>query len=691
MVEGCLKSIAGQVVILRHRPEREETDARRSRIELGEVVDSTALEPPGPAGFRAIELVRVPPGLEVRYVDLLRAGPGVISSSLNYTGSIAQDSIETVQQEVEPTHWVGLDANAKGLLQLSSAPSCDGKSVVVDVDLSAQHTLWVMQAAHAMRQTWGLASVEVLGLQAAAANTIVGLYQYAKAFARLREITCREMAVVMPVDFGRACLGDHESPAKGAAALGTYSIPLLELALKIALRACARKMAPTLLGYRIPAVFAAAGNREWKGNPLRHRLAYPALRPECIASTFCAGSKGDDFLVPSSASDLPIVHDLKPVLAMNEKEADAAGARVDGTSFAAPCCAMWWMRECAKERKAEQFAPSPLMGPIARQAALQDRTVGTQITGKVGRREIEEWALLVGAPPAFGCRWEISNSDGLIREAVRALERVNAAFDDAEFALTGSAAAMLCFQSMRTVDQEALRLMPGDIDVVYASEMPLGNARLALAKTWLHKELRGILPWSGLSFDLQDAEGRIAPLSQVQCIIPATSLFVTSMGILDVRLGLPDLRNCCIRVELPRGSDLGLSHPQAIVERYAQFPSLLGALTVALRLQKLAHRLNTYRKISLAADRDLSRLFHACLKKEGLAALTPSAIYRLEKLSHLLRDSRDWIPRAWHLEAPGQMMDVLRGWLDESWKQLSRDQTTSLGPLRSTLKAISAG
>ena len=249
---------------------------------------------------------------------------------------------------------------------------------------------------------------------------------------------------------------------------------------------------------------------------------------------------------------------------------------------------------------------------------------------------------------------------------------------------------MVCFQSMNCqVDQGSLGLMPGDIDVVYASEAVLSGARLSLAKTWLRNELRGIFPWPGLSIDLQDIEGRIAPLSQVQCVVPATSMFITGMGILDVRNALEGFLQWSITIDPPQGARLGISHPQAIVERYAQFPSLLVGLTAILRLQKLASRLKL--KKAFKFDKDHSRRLDYCVRRDGLAALTPGAIYRLEKLGQLLQDGGEWIPGAWSSSAPGLMMDVLRTWLSKSWTNLSPEQTTSLEPLRAGLEAIASG
>ena len=200
--EACLKYIAGQVVVLRQRPGRDPTEATRSRLELGELVDSTPLEPSDAAGrYRAIELVRVPVGLELRYIETLSVREDVIATSLNYTGSSAQADIDVVGPEVHQSSWFTLGQSGSSL----EAGLCDlsGKRVVVSVDVDGEHALDVLSTARKMQLSIPLADVEFIAIHAPVTESVVGLYQYAKAFGRLIEITCRELVVVMPVDFGR--------------------------------------------------------------------------------------------------------------------------------------------------------------------------------------------------------------------------------------------------------------------------------------------------------------------------------------------------------------------------------------------------------------------------------------------------------------------------------------------------------
>ena len=671
--ESCLRSIPGQVIALRRRREQRRDEGRRSTVETGSVVDSFALELPSDAGeYRSLDLIRTPPGLELRYLNVLQRNPNVLATSLHYTGQVAQQSAESVAQAPGYPSWVRLtpDLQLQGLADLGRL---QGRNVVLTVDVSESHTKAVLtaaaKAANYCERSEHTGSLEFVGIRALVQNNLIGLYEYAKAFAQLSNILCNRLALIMPVDFGRACLHSPEgqkNPVNGAAAFAAYSIPVLELALRISLRACARRLAPNHRGYRLPAVFAAAGNREPTGQ-LRHRLAYPALRPECIAVTHCISVGATR--TPNASSDLPLSHDTKPVFALDEAVAKRSGAETSGTSFAAPWYATWAL--CDQS----DADPVELLGPFARQARAISMATPIKLIAQLQGRSVAQPAFLVGDTRKLAA----SKGQGLVYLLVEAVSRVNDAFDDAEFAITGSAATLAYFQSVRSPTETVFSRPPSDIDVVYASESPLSDRRLNLARTWFQNELRDIVRVRKLEVDIQDIDGRVAPLSLCQCIVPSTAMFITEAGLLDVWGGAEDLDRGKLRVIMPSAMDSDATHPQAIVERFAQFPSLLIALNSALRLHEVASKLAKPTPMDLAED--YSHVLQACIQLDGVHALSPATLYRLQKLAGLLPSN---------LNGPAvlppyvlHMLRVLKRWIEGRLP-------SSAGQSQSTLAALLA-
>lgn len=676
--ESCLRSIPGQVLALRRRRERKRDEGRRSNVELGSVVDSVALEPPSDAGeYRTLDLIRTPPGLELRYLDVLQRNPSVLATSLHFTGQVAQQTVDSVAQVSGSPSWVRLttDLQLQGLADLGQLL---GRNVVLTVDVSESHTKAVLtaaaKAANYCEHSEHTGSLEFVGIRALVQNNLIGLYEYAKAFAQLGNVSCNRLALVMPVDFGRACLHSPDgqrNPVQGAAAVAAYSIPLLELALRISLRACARRLAPAHRGYRLPAVFAAAGNREPTGQ-LRHRLAYPALRPECIAVTHCMTV--GPMRTPNASSDLPISHDTKPVFALDEAVAKKSGAETSGTSFAAPWYATWALCD------GSDFDAVELLGPFARQARATSMATPINLVGQFHGRNVAQRAFLIDDKR----RPSASKGQGLVYLLVQAVSHVNEAFDDAEFAITGSAATLAYFQGLRSPAESFFLCPPSDIDVVYTSEGPLSDRRLNLVRTWFQNELRDVVRVRRLEVDIQDIDGRVAPLSLCQCIVPSTAMFITEAGLLDVWGGAEDLGQGKLRVLMPSGMGSDAAHPQAIVERFAQFPSLLIALNSALRLHEVASKLATPTAVDLAED--YSSVLRACILLDGSHALSPATLYRLQKLAGLLPSN---------LNGPAvlppnvaQMLRVLTRWIEGRLASSAGQSQPTLAALRARLPNI---
>jgi hypothetical protein len=367
----CLEYIPGEIVVIRWRSDKSEIFG--SRFELGEVVGAIPLDPIS-SRYRVIERISVPVGLELRYLRMLSRQESVISESLNYIGECG-----SALQSVSARGYSGSYISA--LLDGSYAESREAPTLDLDhplfvaVDVENRHCRKVLAAALASAKTYGHPDARFIGLYRDASSTTVGLYEYLGLIAELIKFEQCPDAITMSVDFGLACLrrgtGERDNnPVPGLASVASYSFPTFEVTLSIILSNCRNK--PSHFGRltgetAAPAIFAAAGNRMSKLGPTL-RLAYPALRPEIIAVTHAEGDTSQGFR-PSKTSDLPLIYDLKPVFAVSERMAQQAQAPVDGTSFAAPWAASWYICQriqVGPDRELQRL----FSGPLARIAAL---------------------------------------------------------------------------------------------------------------------------------------------------------------------------------------------------------------------------------------------------------------------------------------------------------------------------------
>lgn len=647
--EVCLRTIPGEILVLRKQSHSQDNMADRSLVELGVVVDSFALEESSDGGpYRQLQLIRTLPGLELRTLDLLRTNRNVQSVSLNYTGHIAQLGFGDEWSSENGLKWAKLTPDLK-LDQVCAAEDFAGKSVILSVDVRPEHAITVLESALRACEVRNV-PIEFAAICCTARADLIGLYEYLKAFAKIQTLACKELAIILPVDFGRVCLhsdgGGKTNPLHGRAAVTAYSIPLFEQVMRICLRACAKKMVRSHKGYRLPAVFAAAGNREQTGGSLRWRLAYPALRPECVAVTHCDSTNGR--FSPSSTSDFPIVHDTKPVFAVDESAAQRTQAATQGTSFAAPWLAGRLMSHNS-DRNILQLA-----GPLARQAMLMARYPSIKLHGTVDGFECVGPALLIDEP-----KDDVQEASlGLTARLKTVLAEINDEFDDAEFAITGSAAALARSQDIAKWDDDKFAASPGDIDVVYSSENSLSQERLEKAEKWIRSKLHGVVNGEMLRIDIHDVDGRVAPLSLCQCIVPAAAMFLTQEGWIDVWGGVNDIRDRCIRILLPEHGPLNQLHPQSMAERHAKLPSLLVALNAALRLNAQSMKIFQV-PTDLAAD--YAGLLESCIRLDGKFSLAPGTVRRLEKLAELLtRTRQDAFPLSRNINT---MLSVIAQWI----------------------------
>jgi hypothetical protein len=631
----CLEYIPGEIIVIRWRSE--ESEIVGSRFELGEVVESIPLDPISPR-YRVIERIAVPVGLELRYIRIISRQESTISESLNYIG---EWNSATRSVSVNGHNGTYISALADGSYPQSFVvPSLDlERPLLVAVDVEEAHCRQVLAAASASAKKYGGSAARLIGLYRQASSTTVGLYEYLGLIAELNKFEQCPDAITMSVDFGLACLrrgsGVRDSnPVTGMASVASYSFPVFEASLSIILGNCRNK--PSHFGRfsgetDAPAVFAAAGNRMSKSGPTL-RLAYPALRPEIIAVTHAEGDTNQGF-GPSKTSDLPLGYDLKPVFAVSEPMAQQAKAPVGGTSFAAPWAASWYLCERSKIGPNRELQ-ALFSGPLARVATLQQLSERVRFKHSVGQQvtlsPIQLLPSVVGLPHRDP-HWVLGLAADLI-------DRLNREFSGFEFGLTGSAVALMTSAGKSDL---VVSVRPSDIDLIYYSANPpsaeIAN-RISARASQFFSPLFHVK--EGIPVELSSIDGRIAPLALLQCIIPVTSMVLTSSGLIDAWGGRDDINAGTIRCIQPLVNEK-FKNPQATAEQFARFPSFLVGLTVAFRLwTQWAYRSDGEQNRPCPdLEVSLSDGIRDVLKVEPPAIWTSRTRQRIGKLAKALRET----------------------------------------------------
>jgi hypothetical protein len=563
------------------RNAKEGADRIGSRIELGEIVDSVPIGPQ-----RVIERVSVPYGLEMRYVQLFSRQEDT-SASLNYVGLPAATDTPR-SHRTDSAKWMNWSKDYQIVSDDIPRINSDQPTIVA-LDLNIDHCASVLATAAAASNAYRISKAPTLiGLYRPSRATIFGLYEYLALAAELLKLPVCPDAVIMSVDFGVACLDPSAiggmNPLDGASSLSCYSFPIFEEAIlciqsQLELKPGHTKSASSR---STCAIFAAGGNRD-NDVGLRQRLAYPALRPNVIAVTHIVRSDRADIFYPSETSDLPLVHDLKPVFGLEPELATKFGAPVAGTSFAAPWCAAWY---AALRTNAGDSHPiqALLATPLARMATLQGLCRQVSISGTLdGERQRSVPGLLLPSGPSSTFP-EITNSEGILRTVSDALAQLNEKFGDFELAITGSCAAFLT--DIQYNNSTAVPV-PTDVDVVYFGRDTLSEDNRNKIVELIRQSVGNIFGMRDIEVELVCAEGRIAPFSLFQCIIPASSILITSGGVLDTWRGQEDIESGSIRVIEPDPeSQIRHPHaPHAVAEQFHRLPSLLVALSLTCRLQ----------------------------------------------------------------------------------------------------------
>jgi hypothetical protein len=660
--EFCLSSIPGEILVIRWKNNKQES-SDRSRFELGEVTRSVPLERPNAQGNqRLLQIVSVPIRQELRYLDLLSRERGVLKTSLNYTGQLSSNTAVESQKANEKStkvEWYIFDTN-KGLLNKSDAIPPVSGPVIVAVDVRENHCKDVLEAASL---SWKVHNESInrlsqdstfLGLIRWVPTTTVGLFDYIDAFTKLTELKRCPDAIVTSVDLGRACLRQvkrdgselggqgGENPWDGSAALAAYSFPAAELAFRIILRDCLKNKCTSLkeqaeyTGYGLPIVFSAAGNH-LTTLPKRQRLAYPALLPEFVATTFCQRDVDSD-VVPTEYVEMPLAHDIKPILAVESSKASSSGAKTEGTSYAAPWCAGWWIANLYADKDHVNWEPEALFAPLARNAWIQKITRPSRMVAEIDKERRSTPVCVLG-DDLTAARRSSGDCESRTDMLANRLRTINRQLPFAEIALTGSLVTLIVASDRYTYEignKTNILLDPGDIDVVFFAEVSLNALQEEQIRTKVTWALADILlrSESPRRIEVHHIDARVAPISLFQAVIPALSMLLTSEGLLDVWGGVRDINKSTVSVIMPVSETKLLRNPQAYIDRYARLPSVLAAISIVLRLRVLQMSSGLEPEVELQSN--LASLIQELIHLEGEYVNRSAVIVRLRKINELI-------------------------------------------------------
>ena len=582
----CIRAIQGEVLSIRRR--KPSSEPVGSRFELGQVTGSVALSTIDEHTREQIVLERiaVPPGLELRFVALQGRDPSVLGSSLHYLGQRSAP-VGTLDQNTSQVRWI--QSNTESAFG-SVPPINSAAPTIVAVDCDDPHCRDVLNVASKAWSVYGQGHVDVniVGVCREVTASTFGLYDYIETLAQLRMMPVCPDAIVLSVDFGLACLHDPLRTDiagghvfEGAAAVAAYSFPVAEMALRLILDECSNKRAGKNRVFARPAIFAAAGNRQ-ESYQIRQRLAYPALLPDAIAVTHVSQTSSEVTFVPNQWADLPLAHDLKPIFALDETIPIAHGADVDGTSFAAPWAASWYVAVREQAATVSSDVRAKLDLPLSRMALLQGACERVSISASADAGAIAQSpASLI---PASVGRFSRESSPSLVDRIAAAIMQLNQRFPTYEFALAGSAVALIMLASRGPISAQHVRTAPGDIDLVYFGPAAPDDG---LRRQMREDATAALKPFFAVwpdHIELTDAEGRVAPMSLCQAVIPPAAMMLTAGGLLDAWHGLEDIVQRRIRVNWPLESQGAYRNPAAAVEHYALIPSILTALKLVIRL-----------------------------------------------------------------------------------------------------------
>jgi len=537
-------------------------------------------------GDLTLELHVTLPGEEAMLLSTLARRKDVVAAGQNLVGA-GQDVAPEPPPAPPVRRWLvggsGPDGAIGALdeprLEAELRPDRHGTPTVVVVDVEPGHCVRVMEsvlAGYRSRKSIATSPARpapectVIGLTLETADsTFATLHRYSELLLTVGEIHRDVLSVNLSVDFGCAVLGGgvtggvgHQSPLLQ---IVSYSLPFFEAALRIATRTLeaesARLRATTYRrafgsGGRVssaelprgvrPAVFAPAGNSASARR--RCRMAYPALRPEVVAATVVSARSGGDWAVAPCA-DLPAVYDIKPCVGVDERDLP----HTSGTSHACAFLAGAFAGHVARlpewpdrDESSNDFNPPSVAfaGSLAKTASV------------LTLAETARPAGVPSAPPTavavLGRDVRAPRStflDGILRE----LDDIDG---DAEFAITGSTAAVaLAVPGGSSATLRSIFSALGDLDLLHSGRTSeeIQSKAIAVARRWVEREVgRGSKRGGPLSVELHPLQERVSANALLQCVVPASAVFLTTEGVVDALGGSREIEDGVLTTSILR-------------------------------------------------------------------------------------------------------------------------------------------
>ena len=362
--------------------------------------------------------------------------------------------------------------------------------------------------------------------------------------------------------------------------------------------------------------------------------------------------------------------------------AQAANAPVDGTSYAAPWAASWYL--CQRiDAQSDPSRSRLFFDPLGRIAALQRLSERVSI-------EPDERPKYVPSPinllPA-----RLSRVGGQYHKALDlaagAISCLNREFAGFEFGVTGSAVALLTAAGPADA---AAQVRPGDIDLVYyALGAPSGEIRDRIVAR-AAELLSSLFPGDeSLPVELTSVDGRVAPLALLQCVIPAAATVLTSAGLIDVWGGRLDIEMGIIRCLQPTSN--GARNPQATAENFARLPSYLVCLAVAGRLwTQWARSDRRHSRSCPDLEVNLSPAIEEVMAIEEPAAWGERTHRRFAKLVEVVAVGASSAEQLQSVEAPEKLMSSLTCLVELALSRTEFAREPALTALRADAIALSS-
>jgi hypothetical protein len=548
---ASLRYVPGHVIGLRDKNIEESPFEESYASAFGELIDATEFKLK--EQVVQLELYLTAIGEENRLITKLQGQSGIITTSLNYLGRSQDNELGSAPGIwVQPVpYFFGYSSSGEEFNWEESMHDDDLRQVVT-VDVDPEHCKQVMNSIiEGFKKTRNneLDKIQVVGISLSKdIGDFIDLYSYSFLLYQLTKFKSKISVINMSVDFGVVCLG-HEvcggnNPLPYQLALMSYSFPLFETNINLVKRNLTfekydenNKSSFTIM---VPAFFASAGNRSNQGD-VRCRLAYPAVRPETIAVTYANNTQKNSIVYPHDECDIPSTYDLKPCIAIDPSLMGVTNEK--GSSFASAWLSGAYMGLATRDKLIFQLRPLSKLGylllftklchynnKVSDPRAYVSLYTGEQQNKNQNKTHNPFREIIVKLNEQFKVDFSITGSTVLIGEWLRINE--------------------LSLQTLGEIDCTGDL---GDIDFVFVGDMEQDQQHEAkeMVRDWLKEKIgRRWSTYSPYPIELHSIEARISATQLLQCVVPATHIFLTEGGLIDVWGGEDDLISNKLRLNI---------------------------------------------------------------------------------------------------------------------------------------------